>query len=289
MSEPSGRHQVKSEFAAFRGKLFPARAASGLWPYVELLPPPGFPPPEGIAPRHATDGSVVGFPLPPERLDQWYAVHWTFRWYGEPFECTHGTESTLSGNYLGSDEHFAKEHLKRRVIGYRGDFPHDEVTELTEHREDLLGPLLALVRRLAEANHFRPETYAVHRGKTYPAVAEADASGRIALTGVDVDTPALPTDPQEPGGIRHLVALAQLDAWYRTHWTFRWQGGPFDAVGTVGGRIKGVYTGASWGFVDSYQLTQETAPDGVHRRYTVEVDLSSVTDLELHQTDLLAG
>jgi hypothetical protein len=149
------------------------------------------------------------------------------------------------------------------------------------------GPRTALVRRLAEANHFRPETYAVHRGSTYPVAAQADASGRIALTGVDLGSSGLPADPQGPGGHRHLATPEQLEAWYRTHWTFQWQGGPFDAVGTAEGRIKGVYTGASWGFVDSLQLTQETAPDGTHTRYTVEVDLDSVTDLEQRRTDLL--
>ncbi|WP_441248850.1 hypothetical protein [Kitasatospora sp. McL0602] len=290
MTDPVARsYQVKGEVAAFRGELVPARAATGLWPYVELLPAPGSPAPEGVAPRHAADGSVVGYPLPPDRLDAWYAVHWTFRWRGELFECTHATDSTVAGNYLGDDASFAKEHLKRRVRGYRGEFPRGEVTELTEHREDLLGPLTALVRRLVEANHFRPETYAVHRGRAYPAAAQADASGRIALTGVDLDMSDLPADPQDPTGRRHLAAPEQLDAWCRTHWTFSWQGGPFDAVGTAEGRIKGVYTGASWGFVDGFQLTQETAPDGAHTCYTVEVDLDGVTDLEQHRTDLLAA
>ncbi len=289
MTDPSdSRYQVKGEVASFRGRRFPARAATGLWPYIELLPELDSLPPEGIAPRYGADGSVVGYPLPPERLDAWYAVRWTFRWRGESFECTHRTDSTVSGNYLGSDEGFAKAYLKRRVIGYRGDFSLGEVTELTEHREDLLGPLLALVRRLAEANHFQPVAYAVHRGTTYRAAAEADASGRIALTGVAPDAAGLPVDPHE-GGNRHLAAPRQLDAWYRTHWTFRWQGSPFDAVGTVDGRIKGVYTGASWGFVDGHQLNQETAPDGTHSHYTVEVALGSVTDLEQHRTDLLAS
>jgi hypothetical protein len=290
MTDPAGRpFPVRGEAAAFLGELFPARPATGLWPYVELLPEPGRPAPESLEPREAADGSV-GYPLPPERLDAWYAVHWTFRWQDEPFECTDSSETTLSGNYLGTDERFAKEHLKRRVIGYRGVFPRNEVTELTEHREDLLGPLHALMRRLAEANHFRPGAYAIYRGRRCPAAAEADASGRIALTSVDPDTAgALPVDPQDPSGDHHLAVPEQLDAWYQSQWTFHWHGGPFEAVGTVDGRIKGVYTGASWGFVDSYQLTQEPAPDGVHRQYTVEADLDSVTDLEEQRTDLLAG
>ncbi|MFH8789254.1 hypothetical protein [Streptomyces roseoverticillatus] len=78
-----------------------------------------------------------------------------------------------------------------------------------------------------------------------------------------------------------------MDAWYRIHWTFRWQGGPFDAVGTVDGRIKGVYTGCSWGFADNWQLTDETALSG-YTRYTVQASLKGVTDLEQHRTDLLA-
>ncbi|MFI2078679.1 hypothetical protein [Streptomyces triculaminicus] len=112
--------------------------------------------------------------MPPERLEAWYTVTWTFRWHGEPFECTAAAPATLSGNYLGSDEHFAKEHLKRRVIGYRGVFPRDEVTELEQHCKDLLQPRHALVQRLDEFDHFRPQTYAIHHGRTYPAAAEAD-------------------------------------------------------------------------------------------------------------------
>ncbi|GHE12079.1 hypothetical protein [Streptomyces alanosinicus] len=289
MTDPAGHpFPVRGEVAAFHGDLYQARAAVGLWPYVELLPEPGRPAPADLAPREAADGSV-GYPVAPERLEAWYTVQWTFRWHDELFECTAATPTTLSGNYLGSDEHFAKEHLKRRVIGYRGVFPRHEITELAEHREDLLQPLRALVRRLAEADHFRPQTYAVHHGQTYPAAAEADASGLIALTTGHDRPEDLGADPRDPSAEHFLAAPEQLDAWYRTHWTFRWQGGPFDAIGTVDGRIKGVYTGGSWGFADTWQLTRETGPDAVHTRYTVEVDLDGVTDLEQHRTDLLAN
>ncbi|AUG81205.1 hypothetical protein CFP65_6555 [Kitasatospora sp. MMS16-BH015] len=286
MTDPAGRrYQVKGELAAFRGVLFPARTAAGLWPYVELLPEPGAAAPEGVEPRRAADGSVAGYPVAPEQLEAWYAVHWTFHWRGEPFECTGATDTTIAGTYLGTDQEFAKAHLKRRVIGYRGEFPRAEVTDPTEHREDLLGPRTALARRLAEAGHFRPAVQATYRGRTYPAAAEPDATGRIGLTGADLAHSDLPVDPQDP--TRHLAAPAQLDAWYRTHWTFHWQGGPFQAVGTSEGRIKGVYTGADWGFVDGLQLTQEPAPDGARPHYTVEVALDEVTDLEQHRTDLL--
>jgi hypothetical protein len=276
MTDPSGRPSpVRGEVAVFHGERYPARPAEGLWPCVELLPAAGGPVPRGLAPRESADGPV-GYPVPPEDLDAWYAVRWTFRWRGEPFECTDADGTTLSGNYLGEDQRFAGEHLKRRVRGHRGVFPREEVTELTEHQEDLLRPLRVLVRRLAEVDHFRPQAYAVVRGRTYRAAAEADGSGLVALAAAG-NPPAA------------AVASQDLDAWYRIHWTFRWQDGPFDAVGTVDGRIKGVYTGASWGFVDSWQLTPEQAPDGVHRRYTVQVDLDGVTDLEQHRTDLLAG
>ncbi|MGW2486284.1 hypothetical protein ACWCV9_03555 [Streptomyces sp. NPDC001606] len=286
MTDPAGSpFPVKGEVAVFRGDLYPARAAAGLWPYVELLPEPGRPAPADLAPREGADGSV-GYPVAPDDLEAWYAVTWTFRWRGEPFECTAATPTTLSGTYLGSDEHFAKEHLKRRVVGYRGTFPRQEVTELAEHREDLLQPLRDLVRRLSEVDHFRPKAYAVHRGRTYPAAAEADASGLVALSTGQDRPEDLVADPRHPGGGHFLAAPEQLEAWYRIHWTFRWQGGPFDAVGTVDGKIKGVYTGGSWGFADNWQLTQETGPDGVHTRYTATVDLDGVTDLEQHRTDL---
>ncbi|MFI9311033.1 hypothetical protein [Streptomyces triculaminicus] len=276
---------VRGEVAVFRSELYRARGAEGLWPCVELLAEPGRTAPEGVAPREGADRSV-GYPVPLEHLEAWYAVTWTFRWHDEPFECTAATPTTLSGNYLGSDEHFAKEHLKRRVIGYRGVFPRNEVTELEQHREDLLQYRHALVRRLAEVDHFRPKTYAAHRGRTYPAAAEADASGLIALTTGDDRPEDLIADTQDPSGDRFLAAPQQLDAWYRDCWTFRWKGGPFDAVGTVDGRIKGVYTGGSWGFADSWQLTDETALYG-YTRYTVEAGLENATDLEQHRTDLL--
>ncbi|MBB4892000.1 hypothetical protein FHS39_001000 [Streptomyces olivoverticillatus] len=278
---------VKGEVAAFHGELYAARAAVGLWPCVELLPEPGRPAPEGLAPREAADGSV-GYPVAPEHLEAWYAVTWTFRWRGELFECSAATPTALEGDYLGSDEHFAKEHLKRLFTDYYGVFPRDEATELEQHHEDLLQPLHALVRRLAEADHFRPMTYAVHRGRTYPAAAEADAAGLIALTTGDDRPEDLIADPRDPSGEHFLATPEQLDAWYRTYWTFRWEGGPFDAVGTVDGGLKGVYTGGSWGFADSWQLTDETAPGG-DTRYTVTVDLDGVTDLEQHRTDLLAN
>ncbi|MEU5418403.1 hypothetical protein [Streptomyces sp. NPDC020667] len=286
MTDPeSFPFSVKGEVAAFHGDLYQARAAVGLWPCVELLPEPGRPAPKGLAPREAANGSV-GYPVAPERLEAWYAVTWTFRWHGELFECTATTPTTLSGNYLGSDEDFAREHLKRRGIGYRGVFPRDEVTDLEQHREDLLQPLRALEQRLAEVDHFRPKTYAVHRGRTYPAAAEADASGLVSLTTGHDQPEDLVPDPRDPGAGHFLAAPEQLDAWYRTHWTFRSQGEPFDAVGTVDGMIKGIYTGASYGFImHSGILSSEAGPDG--RLYTVKVDLDGVTDLEQHRTDLL--
>ncbi|MEV4506411.1 hypothetical protein [Streptomyces klenkii] len=288
MTDPVSRPSpVKGEVAVFHGTLYRTRPAAGLWPYIELLPESGRAAPADLAPREAADGSV-GYPVAPEHLEAWYAVTWTFRWRGELFECTAASPTTLSGNYLGSDENFAKQHLKRRVIRYHGVFPRQEVTDLEEHREDLLQPLHALVRRLAEVDHFRPKAYAVHRSRTYPAAAEADASGLIVLTTGDDRPEGLVADPRDPGAGHFLAAPEQLDAWYRIHWTFRSQGEPFDALGTVDGRLKGVYTGGSWGFANSWQLTPETGPDGVPR-FTVVVDLDGVTDLEQHHTDLLAN
>ncbi|MFF4583607.1 hypothetical protein ACFY15_35375 [Streptomyces sp. NPDC001373] len=178
--------------------------------------------------------------------------------------------------------------LKRWGIRYGGVFPREEVTELEEHREDLLQPLHALVRRLAAADHFRPKAYAVYQGRTYPAAAEADASGLVALSTGPDRPEGLVADPRDSGSGQFLAAPEQLDAWYRTHWTFRWKGGPFDAVGTVDGRVKGVYTGGSWGFADNNMLNEERAPDGSGFWYTVTVGLNGVTDLEQHRTDLPA-
>ncbi len=289
MTDPAGfRFPVRGEVAVFRGELYRARGAVGLWPHVELLPEPGRPAPEELAPREAADGTV-GYPVAPERLEAWDVVTWTFRWHGELFKCTAAKPTTLSGDYLGSDEHFAKKHLKRLAIAYYGVFPRNEVTELELHREDLIQPLHALVQRLDEFDHFRPKVYAVHHGRTYPASAKADASGLIALTTGDDRPEKLVADPRDRDGEHFLAAPEQLDAWYRTHWTFRWKNGPFDAVGTVDGRIKGIYTGGSWGFANYMNLTHEPDPNGAYTRYTVTVGLNGVTDLEQHRTDLLAN
>ncbi|MEH6373982.1 hypothetical protein V7793_06485 [Streptomyces sp. KLMMK] len=84
-----------------------------------------------------------------------------------------------------------------------------------------------------------------------------------------------------------MAAPEQLDAWYRTHWTFRAEGEPFDAAGTVDGWIKGIYTGNSYGFIaHSGILSEEKSPGGVHL-YTVKAGIDGVTDLEQHRTDLL--
>ncbi|MFJ1757083.1 hypothetical protein [Kitasatospora sp. NPDC088134] len=276
MTEPAEReHPVKGEVAVHRGVPYPARPAADRWPLVELLPGPGLPAPEGVPARYAEDGTVAGHPVAPERLDAWYAVHRTFRWHGEPFACTERKGGTIVGDYLGEDEGFAEEYLEERAISHWGAFPLEEVTDPEEHHEDLLGPRLALIRRLDEAHHFRPEAYAVLHGTTHAAAAELDPAGEVRLIA--------------PDGTRPAVTPNQLDAWYLTHWTFTWRGGPFDAVGTDQGRIKGVYTGGSWGFADNYQLRPEQGPDGRHDRYTAAVDLDSVTDLEQHRTDLLAA
>ncbi|GAA3087148.1 hypothetical protein GCM10020000_87400 [Streptomyces olivoverticillatus] len=76
MTDPASRpFPVKGEIAVYRGELYRARGAVGLWPCVELLPEPGRPAPEGLAPREAADGSVA-YPVAPERLEAWCAVTW---------------------------------------------------------------------------------------------------------------------------------------------------------------------------------------------------------------------
>ncbi|MFJ8165480.1 hypothetical protein ACIRBY_31785 [Streptomyces sp. NPDC096136] len=53
--------------------------------------------------------------------------------------------------------------VKGEIAVFRGVFPRNEATALEEHREDLLQPLHAKVRRLSEVGHFRPKAYAVPR------------------------------------------------------------------------------------------------------------------------------
>ncbi len=114
---------------------------------------------------------------------------------------------------------------ERRVTDHYGVCPRDEVTEPEDHHEDLPQPLHVLVRRPAEADRVRSEASAAYLSPTYPAAAEADASGLIALTTGDGRPEALGADPRDPDAGHFPAAPEQLDAWHRTHWTVRRQGG----------------------------------------------------------------
>jgi len=235
-----------------------AREALGRWPLLELLAE-----------------NVEAVLVRPDELEAWYLSDWTFVWRGQPFLSKGVEDGRITGEYRGEDEEFAKANLKRSITAYRCACPLDEVAELTEHRTDLLARLHEHERRFAEADWFRPGTFAVYEGRTYAADSHPNALYEITIS-IEGDE-----------GSAHRVSLDDVEAWYMTKWTFTWQGGPFDALGVDDGLLKGSYTGGQRGFADAYFLTQETAPDGVHSIYTVSADLDGVKDLAEHRTDLL--
>lgn len=94
------------------------------------------PPPEGLRRFPAEPGCYL---VDPALLRAWYSSRWTFRWRGEPFGAIAAGEDRISGWYAGSNVSFASAHLHRvGAIEYEGTFPLPEVTDLTEHRTDLL-------------------------------------------------------------------------------------------------------------------------------------------------------
>ena len=86
---------------------------------------------------HDTPGRTFYAPL--ERVEQWYSSTWTFRWHDELFSVLGVRDGEITGHYTGGNGEFAERYLRRvGPIDYQGRFPISEVTDLTEHREDLL-------------------------------------------------------------------------------------------------------------------------------------------------------
>jgi hypothetical protein len=125
---------------------------------------------------------------------------------------------------------------------------------------------------MGAAGEYRTGTFAVFQGTTYPATSQANVRGEIAI---------LPEDGRE-----QRVGIDELEEWYRTSWTFIWEGQPFSVLGVEDGKIKGQYKGGSHRFAWD-MLEQETAPDGTHQIYTVRLDPEFAQHLTEHREDLL--
>lgn len=95
------------------------------------------PVPEGLK----TDPYDVGraFFVAPDQVEQWYSVRWTFNWRGEPFDAIGSSAGRIGGWYTGKQLWLIADHLRQEdASSWTGEFPLAEITDLTEHREDLL-------------------------------------------------------------------------------------------------------------------------------------------------------
>jgi hypothetical protein len=129
----------------------------------------------------------------------------------------------------------------------------------------------------------RAGVFGEYRGNVYRVFGDG-VSAPVSLALIEEDDPVpadLPPDPEAPGRV-FLARPEQLDAWYRTRWTFQWQGQPFDAVGSSETEITGWYAGRElWAVADRLRRVEAGG-------YLGTFPLDEVTDLTEHRTDLLA-
>ncbi|WP_042427134.1 hypothetical protein [Streptacidiphilus anmyonensis] len=135
---------------------------------------------------------------------------------------------------------------------------------------------------MAETNRYRAGDFAIYQGSVYGVFGDG-GSLEVSLT-LEPDDPVpagLRPDPNAPARVFYATP-DQLEAWYRTRWTFLWRGQPFDAVGSGEGQITGWYAGKElWLIADHLRRIEASA-------YLGTFPLDEVTDLTEHRTDLLA-
>jgi hypothetical protein len=124
-----------------------------------------------------------------------------------------------------------------------------------------------------DEHDYRAGTFAVFQGRTYTAGSQPNIRSEITL---------LPEDGRE-----QRVGIDELEGWYRTSWTFLWQGQPFSVLTVLEGKIKGHYKGGSHLFAWDV-LHREIGPDGKHEIYTITLAPEFVEHLTEHREDLLA-
>ena len=130
------RHRT-GNFAEYRGNAYLAFGDSTSNLVSLALAEEGDPIPEGLQPDPNAPTRV--FFASPEQLDAWYFTRWTFRWHGELFDAEGSSGGRITGWFAGRDLASVADHLQQVEAGaYLGAFPLGEVTDLTEHRKDLL-------------------------------------------------------------------------------------------------------------------------------------------------------
>lgn len=125
------------EYAVYRGNVYLIFGDSSSSVVSLALDEPDDPIPAGLEPDPTAPHRV--FWACPSQLDDWYRTRWTFRWRDQPFEAIGSGEGRITGWYAGREWWLIEDHLQRmEASAWTGTFSLDEVTDLTEHREDLL-------------------------------------------------------------------------------------------------------------------------------------------------------
>lgn len=133
-----------------------------------------------------------------------------------------------------------------------------------------------------ERFRYRAVETAVYRGAPYQAGGSERIKPLITLIPEDEDPVPADLEPYHAGDdTLYLVNPAQLDAWYRSHWTFTWRGEPFTSIGSSDDMIGGYYEGSNVVFADEH-LKRTGATE-----YRGHVPLAEVEDLTEHREDLL--
>lgn len=131
------RAYAPDRFVEYRGRLHRA-LSDDRSPMITLRVEDGDPVPEGLEPDPR--GRPGFYVVAPQDVTAWYSSSWTFRWKGELFSSGGVRDGQINGYYMGTKGAvFADAYLTRTgAIEYEGEFPLEEVTDLTEERYDLL-------------------------------------------------------------------------------------------------------------------------------------------------------
>ncbi|SEM13370.1 hypothetical protein [Streptacidiphilus jiangxiensis] len=124
-------------FGSYQGNLYRVLGGRKSVRVTLALIEDGDPVPSDLQPDPNAPGRA--FFAGPEQLDSWYRTRWTFRWRDQPFDAVGSSEGRIGGWYAGREWWLIEDHLERmEASAWMGTFPLDEVTDLTEHREDLM-------------------------------------------------------------------------------------------------------------------------------------------------------
>jgi hypothetical protein len=135
-----------------------------------------------------------------------------------------------------------------------------------------------------ERFRYRAVQAAVYHGAPYQAGGSERIKPLISLIPEDEDPIPAGLEPYRAGDDTiYLVDPAQLDAWYRSRWTFTWRGEPFTSIGASSDTVTGYYEGSNAAFADE-NLTRTGTTE-----YRGTVPLAEVEDLTEHREDLLAA